>query len=508
MQQNDQTIDLMEKGVIASIIDDSEILGVVTEMLEPEDFYDPKHQVIYGKIIEFYMSGRVVDALSIIESIIDSGHINLGITPEYFIDLFEQTAISSNQDPIHYADRIKENSLKRRLNNEGQEIASLAHPGTGFSSEDIVAKMQGYVRAYLDSSYGDTYVSARDYGDTILMELEDRFNNGDATTHFIPTGFYDLDDRLGGGFAPGQMIIIAGRPGMGKTTLALDIGRNAALLADKTVMFFSLEMGRTELMHKMLAAEAHVKLKKIRQAKDLDRQDWEQMNSAMARLRSSNFLIDDNPELNMVNLKAKCLKQKSRPEGLDLVIIDYLQLAKMNSSHGKNREQEISEFSRDLKLLSKELDCPIVVLAQLNRGNVNRTEKRPMASDLRESGSLEQDADAVILVHRPSEYDPNEKPGVTEAILGKVRAGEQGVVDMVSLLEYSKFANAQGKFVSNEEVPSIGDEEPPPPEFDGGIVNSDEDSIPQPQFPASENSLPPLGQEPMGADPNTGAEAW
>lgn len=512
MDQNDQTIDLMEKGVLSSILADNEVLGIITEMLEVEDFYDPKHKTIYSKIIEFYRNNRVLDAISIIESIIDDGFASLNINAEYFVEMFEKTSFASNQDPVYYADRIKENSHRRKLNLIGREISQLAIPGSGVSSENIVSKMQEYVREFTSISYGQDYVSMESISDDLFDDLQHRFTSGEATSHFIPTGFYDLDDRLGGGFAPGQMVIIAGRPGMGKTTVALDFLRNASLLADKSVMFFSLEMDRTELTHKLWAAEAHVKHKKIRKAEGLEPDEWERIMNAKEKFANSHFSLYDDPNLDMLTLRAKCEKQKARPEGLDIVVVDYLQL--MQTVKADNRQQEISNMSRELKILAKELGVPLLILSQLNRGNTNRPGNRPLVSDLRESGSLEQDADIVLLVHRPEEYDPNEKPGVTELILGKVRAGNPGTVDVISLLEYSKFANSQGIFQASEkvEMPDFNDDNIELSE--SAIVNEPPTNSPTPQFTEStqEYSEPTGGMFPatetMGSDPDSEESAW
>lgn len=512
MEQSDQTIDLMEKGVLSSILADNEVLGVITEMLEIEDFYDPRHKTIYSKILDFHRNHQALDALSIIEAIIEDGFAGLNINAEYFMEMFEKTSFTSNQDPVYYADRIKENSHRRKLNLIGREISQLSVPGSGATSEDIVSKMQEYVREFTSISYGQDYVTLESIGDDLLGDLQNRFTNPDATSKFIPTGFYDVDDRLGGGFSPGQMVIIAGRPGMGKTTVALDFLRNASLLADKSVMFFSLEMSREELTHKLWSAEAHVKHKKIRKAEDIQPDEWERIMNAKEKFDNTNFSIYDDPNLDMLTLRAKCEKQKARPEGLDIVVVDYLQL--MKTEKADNRQQEVANMSRELKLLAKELDVPVIILSQLNRGNTNRPGNRPLVSDLRESGSLEQDADVVLLVHRPEEYDPNEKPGITELILGKIRAGNPGTVDVISLLEYSKFANSQGVFQASEPVAM--------PNFDeeSGTELTEEMLANQPMepvMPTSVESTEPYPEpsggmfpasEPTGHDPDSEESAW
>jgi replicative DNA helicase len=228
---------------------------------------------------------------------------------------------------------------------------------------------------------------------------------------------------------------------------------------NKTSIFFSLEMGKDELIQKILSAEAKIEFEKIKKG-NINREEWDKLHKVKERIANSDFLIDDTPILSVVNLRAKCLKQKKSPEGLDLVIVDYLQLmeAPKSRSSSDGRQNEVSMLSRELKLLAKELKVPIIVLSQLNRGSENRQDKTPLPSDLRESGSLEQDADMVLLLHRPEYYDESDRPGQAELIIGKHRGGPTGKVQLIPLLEFSKFANGAGKFaVVNE---PNGDEPP------------------------------------------------
>lgn len=506
-----QEVNLFEKGVLAAVIDDAEVAGVVAEIIEPTDFSEPRHEIIFSKILQFYREGKPFDALHMAQSIADDGNLShVGGFP-YFMEILDVDAVYANADPVTYALTVREYSQRRALRLVGEKIKEGTRTGSGMNSDDIVAYMHSNVRQFSERSFNKGYVKLGDFIDDTFEELENAIINGVTDETAIPTGFLDVDDRVGGMF-PGQMIIVAGRPGSGKTTLALDFARNAALLADKTVLFFSLEMGKEELMHKLLAAEAHVKHEKLRLGQELTDPEWEKLKIAKRKFADSNFYVDDNPVLDLVALQAKCQKQAARPEGLDLVIIDYLQLMQAPSGKG-SREQEIAEISRNIKLMAKTIGVPIIILAQLNRGNTNRTDKKPVVSDLRESGSLEQDADMVFLVHRPEDFDPNDKPGVTEIIIGKVRAGRAGTVDVLTLLEYSKFGNLAGRYPATE--PPVEEVPPEPeedvfsedfPDTDQGQRYADEpryDNVPPPEEP--EDAFSGAGNV---SEPEAGGEAW
>lgn len=492
-------ISLIEKGVLAAVLDDAEVAGVVAEILDPLDFVEPRNETIFRKVMQFYTEGRPFDILQMTHSLAEEGQLNLVGGLSYFMELLDVDALHANADPITYASIVKEASDRRSLSLVGANMQQQAQSGSGMNSDDIVAYMQANVQKFAEGSFGGTGIKLSDCLDDEFSILEDNFYNGTAEADFIPTGFVDLDASING-LAPGQMIIIAGRPGMGKTTLALDFARNAAFLSDKTVLFFSLEMRTRELLHKLWAAEAHVPHKKIRAAKDLTEEDWRKLGKAKEKLANANFYVDDSEQLDFAMLRAKCLKQKARADGLDLVILDYLQL--MDAGKGNDpREQKIAAISRGVKNLAKELDCPIIVLAQLNRGSVNRPDKTPVASDLRESGSLEQDADVVILLNRPEVFDPNNKPGITEIIVDKVRAGERGTIDVISLLAYSKFGNGVGKYAATEqEIAEHEDAPPPPPEEDVFSADFPEDTANQ----GSQTETAEL----IGSEPETGGSAW
>ena len=270
-----------------------------------------------------------------------------------------------------------------------------------------------------------------------LDEIQENSNRPDGV-YGVPTGFIDFDDMTGG-LHPGQMIVIAARPGVGKSTMAIDVARAAALHNNKSTVFFSLEMGSTEIGMRIISAEATLPMNRLKKG-DLDQSEWERTIDVQQRLGNSPLFVDDSPQNTLVEIRSKCRKLKKQ-YGLDLIVVDYLQLMTTGRKI-ESRQQEVSEISRSLKLLAKELEIPIIALSQLNRGSEQRTDKRPMISDLRESGSIEQDADIVILLHREDMYDP-ETPRVGEAdmTIAKHRGGPTSTIPLAFSGKYSRFNN-------------------------------------------------------------------
>ena len=274
-----------------------------------------------------------------------------------------------------------------------------------------------------------------------MEEIEEIAHNDGRSG--VPTGIFQLDD-ITNGLHPGQMIIIAARPGVGKSTLALDIMRNASIKNDLTSIMFSLEMGRNELTMRLLSAEAQIRLADMRGGK-MDDADWGKLVRRMSEIADAPLYIDDSPNVTMMEIRAKARRLKQQ-KSLDLIVVDYLQLM-TSGKKVESRQQEVAEFSRQLKLLAKELEVPVIAVSQLNRGPEQRNDKRPQVSDLRESGSLEQDADIVLLLHRPEMFDPNDvHAGEAEIIIGKHRGGPTGKVEVVSQLHYSRFVNKARDF--------------------------------------------------------------
>ena len=340
----------------------------------------------------------------------------------------------------YYAEIVRDKAMLRRLVEAGTRIAALGYAGEG-EIDDVVDSAQAEVYKVTDRRASEDYAPLSDIMSGVLDEIE-MIGNREAGLYGVPTGFADLDD-LTNGLHSGQMIIVAARPAMGKSTLALDFCRAASIHNNLTSCFFSLEMTRSEIMMRLLSAEAKVPLNHIRNGTMRD-DDWEKLARKMGQVSGAPMFIDDSPNMTMMEIRAKARRLKQRHD-LKLIVIDYMQLM----SSGKkveSRQLEVSEFSRNIKLLAKELELPIIALSQLNRGPEQRGDKRPMMSDLRESGSLEQDADMVILLHRDDVYEKEStRPGEADLIVAKHRNGPTRDLTVAFQGHYSRFVDmAQG----------------------------------------------------------------
>lgn len=448
---SDQRLDptLIERGVLAALLDQPEDFGTIVEILEPSDFGEPRHEVIYQCMLDFYLTGRKFDVLLIASELEEKGELARAGGPAYFIDLTDPDALWATTELIEYALRVQENSRKRSLTNIGRDIQEKMMSGSGYDSERGIGHAQTKLQELSAKSIRQDSQSFASLLGPTLEEIAFRSTLDSGAPIGIPSGYLELD-RKTGGFKPGQFIIIAGRPAMGKTTIAVDIARAASLINNKTTLFFSLEMDRQELMLKILSAQANILHDKITKGQ-VTPEEWERLRLMKEQFENSDLIIEDSPNLTLASLRARCIKQKARPEGLDLIIVDYLGLMDVATKNGENRQNQIQELSRGLKILGKELGCPVITLAQLNRDSEKRADKTPLPSDLRESGSLEQDADIVLIIHRAEVYDKNDRPGQADLIVGKIRGGEMGTINLVPLLEYSKFANGIGKYAAIEE---------------------------------------------------------
>jgi replicative DNA helicase len=324
----------------------------------------------------------------------------------------------------------------RRLVNAGTKIVQLGYGQDG-EVEDLVNQAQAEVYAVAERRTAEDYVVLKDVMESTVDEIEASGHRGEGMTG-VPTGFYELDE-LTHGLHPGQMIVIAARPAVGKSTFALDFARSAAIKNNLATVMFSLEMGRNEIAMRLLSAEATIGLQDLRKGTIKDEQ-WSKIATTMGRMNDAPLFIDDSPNMSLMEIRAKCRRLKQQHD-LKLVILDYLQLM----SSGKkveSRQQEVSEFSRALKLLAKELQVPVIALSQLNRGSEQRQDKRPMVSDLRESGSIEQDADMVILLHREDVYDKESpRAGEADILIAKHRNGPTKDIVVAFQGHYSRFAN-------------------------------------------------------------------
>lgn len=467
---------LIERGVLAALLDQPEDFGSIVELLEPSDFGEPRHEIIYQCMLDFYQAGRKFDVLLIAAELEEKGELARAGGPAYFIDLTDPDALWATTELTEYVLRVQENSRKRQLSTLGRDIHEKMMGGSGYDSERGLGYAQTKLQEIAARNVKQDVESFSALLGPALEDIAFRSTLDSGAPLGVPTGYLELD-RKTGGFTPGQFIIIAGRPAMGKTTIAVDIARAASLINNKTTLFFSLEMSKQELVLKILSAQANILHDSIKKGK-VTPDEWERLREMKEQFENSDLLIDDTPNLSMSSLRAKAIKQKARPEGLDMIIIDYLGLMEVGGKSGENRQQQIQDLSRGLKLLGKELGVPVITLAQLNRDSEKRADKTPLPSDLRESGSLEQDADIVLIIHRAEVYDKNDRPGQADLIVGKIRGGETGVVNLVPLLEYSKFANGIGKYAAMEE--------PDTPTDYGDDVVPEEDP-----FGAPDTGLPP-----------------
>lgn len=416
------------------MLQDPEALGKVIGQLTEHDFYQPHHQTIYHNIKALAEENGRVDAQMLSSYMMDSGQLEQVGGIDYIALLVSSAPSPSNVG--YFVKQVRDAATLRRIGVVGQQLQQMSSV-TDASAEDVLRKSLEAAFALEDagrSGDGDPK-DAYSLSYEMLQRLEEMQRNpGEFGT---PTGFRDIDS-LTHGLQPGQMVIVAGRPGMGKSTLGMDFARNAALHANLPTVVFSLEMGGHELVQRMFAAETGIRLSSFQHPEHLTRDDWGRLDGLCRAVENAPLWIDDSAVINMSTIRAKCRALSRRANGLRLIVIDYLQLMSSGRSV-ENRQQEVSNFSRQCKMLAKEMQCPVVVLSQLNRNAEQRADKRPELSDLRESGSIEQDADMVFLVHRPEYYDRDERPGEADVILAKHRNGPTETFPLAFLGECSKF---------------------------------------------------------------------
>ncbi|NPD04451.1 replicative DNA helicase [Nocardioides sp. zg-1308] len=427
-----------EQSVLGSMLLSKDAIADVVDVIKGVDYYRPAHEVIHDAIIDLYGRGEPADPITVAAELQKRGELQrIGGAP-YLHTLSANVPIAANAG--YYAEIVRDKAILRRLVEAGTRIAALGYAGEG-QIDDVVDHAQAEVYKVTDRRASVDYAPLSDIMSGVLDEIE-AIGNREAGLYGVPTGFADLDD-LTNGLHSGQMIIVAARPAMGKSTLALDFCRAASIHNNLTSCFFSLEMTRSEIMMRLLSAEAKVPLNHIRNGTMRD-DDWEKLARKMGQVSGAPMFIDDSPNMTMMEIRAKARRLKQRHD-LKLIVIDYMQLM----SSGKkveSRQLEVSEFSRNIKLLAKELELPIIALSQLNRGPEQRGDKRPMMSDLRESGSLEQDADMVILLHRDDVYEKEStRPGEADLIVAKHRNGPTRDLTVAFQGHYSRFVDmAQG----------------------------------------------------------------
>jgi replicative DNA helicase len=425
---------LAEQSAIGGMLLSKDAVADVLEAVRSVDFYIPKHEIIFDAILTLYSHGEPTDVIAVTDELTKSGNLQRAGGPEYLHTLTGLVPTAANAG--YYASIVAEKAVLRRLVEAGTRIVQMGYASEG-EVTDLVNNAQAEIYGVAGGVEAEDYVPLVQAIEAATEEIE-HASGRDGSMTGVPTGFTELD-QLTNGLHPGQLILIAARPALGKSTLALDFARAAAITNDMPAIFFSLEMGRSEIAMRLLSAESNIFLQKLRKG-DVRSDDWTTLASTRGRIADAPLYIDDSPNMTLVEIRAKCrrLKQKA---GLKLIVIDYLQLM-TSGKRVESRQQEVSEFSRALKLLAKELQVPVIALSQLNRGPEQRVDKKPALSDLRESGSLEQDADMVILLHRESAYEKeSSRPGEADLIIAKHRNGPTGTVTVAFQGAFSRFAD-------------------------------------------------------------------
>ncbi len=427
-----------EQSVLGACLIEREAVVAVANVLRPEDFYADKHSQLFEAIVAIFNRGEPVDLITVQDELKKRGHLeSIGGVP-YLTTLMNMVPTTANV--LQYAAIVEQKAVLRRLQNAARRVVDDCYATEDYEATLVEAEKSIFAVTQKRSAKG--YVHIKDALVTAYGHLEYLYSSKGKTTG-VTSGFRDLD-QMTSGFQKSDMIIVAARPSVGKTAFTLNIARNAAVVGGAKVAFFSLEMSAEQLAMRLLAAEAAVDGHKLRTGQLAD-QDWQRLGSGLATLAESNIFIDDTPNCPLPEVRAKA-RRISQEHGLDMIIIDYLQLMSVPSRAGQqaNRQQEISEISRSLKALARELTVPVIALSQLSRSVEQRQDKRPMLSDLRESGAIEQDADMVAFLYRDDYYDPeSEKKNMVEIIIAKHRNGPVGSVDLYFMKDIQKMVGME-----------------------------------------------------------------
>ena len=429
-----------EQSVIGGMLLSKDAIADCVEGLKGSDFYRPAHELIYDAILDLYSRGEPADAITVSDELTKRGDLVRVGGQAYLHQLISSVPTAANAG--YYAQIVAERAVLRRLVDAGTKIVQMGYGQGGGDVLDIVNAAQAEIYAVADKRGGDDYAVLGDVLEATVDEIEAASGKSGEMTG-VPTGFTEFDN-LTNGLHPGQMIVVAARPAVGKSTWGLDVARSAAIKHKMATVLFSLEMSRTEITMRLLSAEASIQLQNMRKGTMRD-EDWTRLARTMAEVSDAPLFIDDSPNMSLMEIRAKCRRLKQQ-HNLRLVIIDYLQLMS-SGKRVESRQQEVSEFSRALKLLAKELEVPVIAISQLNRGSEQRTDKRPQMSDLRESGSIEQDADMVILLHRESMYErESPREGEADLIVAKHRNGPTDTITVAFQGHYSRFTNMATNF--------------------------------------------------------------
>ncbi|MBQ8562417.1 MAG: replicative DNA helicase [Firmicutes bacterium] len=424
-----------ERCVLGAAMLSKDAMYDVIEEVKADDFYNESHREIFNAIMDLYRDNKPVDMLTVCEELKTKKALEMVGGRAYIATL--TTEVPSTTNAGEYAKIVSEKASLRQLIGTAEDIMNKSYEGKD-DTQDILNFAESGIFQIGQKRQKSDYTPIQD---VLLKNVEiiDAASKNQGKVVGIPTGFKDLDE-LTSGLHRSDLIILAARPAMGKTAFALNIAQQTATKAGASVLIFSLEMSKEQLGQRLLAIQARVEMQKLKTG-SLERKDWDRLNMALDELHSSKIFIDDTPGVSIMEMRNKCRRLKAE-HGLDLVVIDYLQLMQ-GDGRADSRQQEISAISRNLKLLAREMDCPVIVLSQLSRAPELRTDHRPILSDLRESGSIEQDADIVIFLYRDDYYNPDnsEKHGICEVNLAKHRSGPTDKVELTWVERYTKFSD-------------------------------------------------------------------
>ncbi|WP_163969297.1 replicative DNA helicase [Oceanobacillus halotolerans] len=435
-----------EQAVLGAIFLEPEAFAQASERLMPEDFYRASHQRIFDAMMKLSDRGEPIDIVTVTTSLSNEKTLEEIGGVSYLTDIASSVPTAANIE--YYSKIVEEKALLRRLIRTATDIVT-----TSFSNEDQVEDVLNEAEKNILEVSGrknsGAFKSIKDVLIDVYDNIEQLHQQSEDVTG-VPTGFRDLD-RITSGFQKNDLIIIAARPSVGKTAFALNVAQSVATNTDENVAIFSLEMGADQLVSRMLCAEGNIDAQRLRTG-NLEADDWGKLTMAMGSLSNAGIYIDDSPGIRVSEIRSKCRRLKQE-HGLGMILIDYLQLIQGSENSRENRQQEVSEISRSLKALARELNVPLIALSQLSRGVESRQDKRPMMSDLRESGSIEQDADIVGFLYRDDYYDQeSEQQNIIEIIISKQRNGPVGTVELAFVKEYNKFVDLDHRY-STSDIP-------------------------------------------------------
>lgn len=424
-----------EKSVLGSILLDKDALFEVLEFLKADDFYNAMHKEIYNAVVELYRKNEPVDTLTVSEELKKKKSLEM-VGGRAYIALLS-TVVPTTSNAAQYGKIVAEKAVLRRLISSASDIIEKAYQEK-MASEEVLDYAEQSIFEIAQTRQKKDFEPLKDVLWANIAKI-DEMSKMDGNLTGLTTGFLDLDDRTSG-LQCSDLIMLAARPAMGKTAFALNIAQQAAIKAKAKVLIFSLEMSKEQLGQRLLSMESRVEMQKLKTG-NLERQDWDNIHLALDQLSQTEVFIDDSPGITVMEIKNKCRRLKAE-KGLDLVVIDYLQLMSYEG-RSESRQQEVSVISRFLKLLAREMDCPVIVLSQLSRAPEQRPDHRPILSDLRESGSIEQDADIVMFLYRDEYYNPDttEKPNICEVNIAKQRSGPTGSIELTWLGKYTRFVD-------------------------------------------------------------------